>query len=112
MKPHRHLLRNDDRGISEVVGTILILGMTVSLFAAIIVWVTSIPTPQANTRLELDGQLIPLKDNSGNWAGVNITITHRGGERMSFLDTRIYLTITTATGVARTELPRPQATVA
>jgi len=109
MKPHRHLLREDDLGISEVMGTILILGMTVSLFAAIIVWVTSIPTPQASTRLELDGQLIPLKDNSGNWAGVNITITHRGGESMSFLDTRIYITITKATGVSRTEVLRTKA---
>ena len=112
MKPHRHLLREDDLGISEVMGTILILGMTVSLFAAIIVWVTSIPTPQASTRLELDGQLIPLKDNSGNWAGVNITITHRGGESMSFLDTRIYITITKATGVSRTEVLRTKGTIA
>src|SRR2546422_6360078 len=112
MKPHRHLLREDDRGISEVVGTILILGMTVSLFAAIIVWVTSIPTPQASTRLELDGALIPLKDSSGNWAGVNITITHRGGESMSFLDTRIYVTITKATGASRTEVLRTKGTIA
>ena len=112
MKPHRHLLREDDRGISEVVGTILILGMTVSLFAAIIVWVTSIPTPQASTRLELDGALIPLKDNSGNWAGVNITITHRGGESMTFFDTRIYITITKASGASRTEVLRTKGTIA
>src|SRR5205809_7887046 len=80
--------------------------MTVSLFAAIIIWVTSIPTPQAGIRLELDGQLIPLKDSSGNWAGVNVTITHRGGESLNFPETRIYLTITKASGTEKTEILR------
>ena len=45
MSPPRRILRDDDSGVSEVIGTILILGMTVALFAAIIVWVASIPTP-------------------------------------------------------------------
>jgi len=111
MKPPRRLVRNDSLGVSEVVGTILILGMTVSLFAAIIIWVTSIPTPQAGIRLELDGQLIPLKDSSGNWAGVNVTITHRGGESMNFADTRIYLTITKASGAEKTEILRLKGTI-
>src|SRR3989304_1732576 len=111
MKPPRRSLREDDRGVSEVVGTILILGMTVSLFAAIIIWVTSIPTPQQNTRLELDGQLIPLKDASGNWAGVNITITHRGGEALGFLGTRVYLTITKTSGASQTEVLRTKGTI-
>jgi len=111
MKPPRRSLREDDRGVSEVIGTILILGMTVSLFAAIIVWVTSIPTPPATTHLELDGQLIPLKDASGNWAGVNVTITHRGGESLSFLDTRVYLTITKTSGASQTEILRTKGTI-
>src|SRR2546426_415356 len=111
MKPPRRLRRESD-AVSEVIGTILILGMTVSLFAVIIIWVTSIPTPAANTRLELDGTLIPLKDANNNWAGVNITITHRGGESMNFVDARVYLTITKATGAYTTEILRLKGTIA
>src|SRR3989442_6440315 len=112
MTPPRCLMRDDDSGVSEVIGTILILGMTVALFAAIIVWVASIPTPQANTRLELDGQLVPLKDASGNWAGVNVTITHRGGESLSYQTTRVYLRITKASGATTTEILRLKGTIA
>ncbi len=111
MKPIRRYLREDDRGVSEVIGTILILGMTVSLFAAIIIWVTSIPTPTTNVRLELDGALIPLKDTNGNWAGVNVTITHRGGESLGFPETRVYLTITKASGTSQTEVLRTKGTI-
>ena len=98
MSPPRRMLRDDDSGVSEVIGTILILGMTVALFAAIIVWVASIPTPPTSVRLEVDGQLLPLKDSSGNWAGVNVTITHRGGESLDYIATRVYLRITKLSG--------------
>ena len=52
--------RKDERGVSEVVGTILILAMTVVLFASIILWVSSIPTPAAQTRLDMFGQMEPI----------------------------------------------------
>ncbi|MFQ5838642.1 MAG: type IV pilin, partial [Thermoplasmata archaeon] len=38
--------RFDDSGVSEVVGTILVLLITVIIFSSIIVWVYSIPTPR------------------------------------------------------------------
>src|SRR6266540_5344507 len=104
MRPPRRSLRQDRNAVSEVIGTIMILGMTVSLFAVIIIWVASIPTPQASTRLELDGTLIPLKDSNNNWAGVNITITHRSGEAVGYDATRVYLTITKASGLRTVEI--------
>ncbi|MBI4415432.1 MAG: type IV pilin N-terminal domain-containing protein, partial [Euryarchaeota archaeon] len=80
-------------GVSEVVGTILILLMTVVLFASIIVWVSTIPTPQASIRLDMDGQLSPFFDGAGNWAGANITVVHRGGERLLDFRTTIFLLV-------------------
>src|SRR5881296_2193675 len=112
MSPPRRMLRDDDSGVSEVIGTILILGMTVALFAAIIVWVASIPTPPTSVRLEVDGQLLPLKDSSGNWAGVNVTITHRGGESLDYIATRVYLRITKLSGAFTTEILRTKGTIA
>ncbi len=112
MKPPLRTLRDDHTAVTEVMGTILILGMTVSLFAVIIIWVTSIPTPTAGVRLELDGQLIPIKDVNNNWAGVNITLTHRGGESLNFFDTRVYLTIQKVSGARTTEILRLRGTIA
>jgi len=51
------VLREDESAISEVIGTILILAMTVVLFSTIIIWVGSIPTPVAQTRLDVDSKM-------------------------------------------------------
>jgi len=89
----RVILRHDDSGVSEVIGTILILAMTVVLFASIIIWVTSIPTPVAGTRLEIDAAFSPIYDGAGNEAGANITLRHQGGESLPFGSTAIYLSV-------------------
>jgi len=81
-----------DSGVSEVIGTILILAMTVVLFASIILWVSSIPSPEASTRLDMDGNLIPIYD-AGVWSGANITIQHRGGESLASHRTEILLVV-------------------
>src|SRR5207249_7957349 len=49
----RTILREDESGVSEVIGTILILAMTVVLFSVIIVWVSAIPTPAAQARTDI-----------------------------------------------------------
>src|SRR2546426_822813 len=56
----RTILREDESGVSEVVGTILILAMTVVLFSVIIVWVTNIPTPTAQTRTDIQSEMNPI----------------------------------------------------
>ena len=85
------ILREDKSGVSEVVGTILILGMTVTLFSVIIVWVSAIPAPIAQTRVDMTSSMLPIYGSSGQ-IGVNITLTHRGGEALYPVPTVIYVT--------------------
>ncbi len=85
------VLREDESGVSEVVGTILILAMTVVLFSTIIIWVSSIPTPVAQTRVDIQSQLTPMFSGGferGDW----INLTHNGGETLTSLATAIYIT--------------------
>src|SRR3989454_7973341 len=86
----RTILREDESGVSEVVGTILILAMTVVLFSVIIVWVTNIPTPTAQTRTDIQSEMNPIY-TGGVEIGVNITLTHQGGEPLQPIPTLIYV---------------------
>jgi flagellin-like protein len=86
------ILRDDDSGVSEVVGTILILAMTVVLFSTIILWVGSIPAPTTQTRVDIRPSMAPVYDGSGTEIGVNITLLHRGVERLNPANTIIYVT--------------------
>ncbi len=85
------LVRRDVSGVSEVVGTILILAMTVVLFSVIILWVTSFPTPVAQARLDVLSRMDPMYDAFGSEIGVNITLVHRGGESVEPVPTVIYV---------------------
>src|SRR5437870_12473672 len=87
----RTILREDESGVSEVVGTILILAMTVVLFSVIIVWVTNIPTPAAQARTDIQSEMNPIY-SAGVEIGVNITLTHQGGEPLPLVRTPIYAT--------------------
>jgi len=78
----RVILRDDESGVSEVIGTILILAMTVVLFATIIIWVSNIPTPAATARLDIEGDMVPLYDPFGIEVAGNITLRHVGGESL------------------------------
>ncbi len=84
------ILREDTAGVSEVVGTILILGITVTLFSVIIVWVSGVPAPVAQTRVDISSQMTALNPSTGS--GVNITLTHTGGESLYPVPTVIYVT--------------------
>src|SRR5437762_13428521 len=84
------ILREDESGVSEVIGTILILAMTVVLFSTIIIWVTNIPVPTAQSRLVLESTMNPL--GVGFASGVNITVRHLGGDRLQLGPTRAYVT--------------------
>lgn len=85
------VLRDDESGVSEVVGTILILAMTVVLFASIILWVGSIPTPTTQTRVDLKPTMTPVYA-AGVEIAVNITLLHRGVESLNPALTFIYVT--------------------
>lgn len=86
------VLRDDHSGVSEVVGTILILAMTVVLFSTIILWVGSIPSPTTQTRVDIRPTMVPVYNKSGVEIGVNITLLHRGVESMNPANTLIFVT--------------------
>ncbi len=71
---------DESKGVSEVVGTIIMLGITVTLFVTIIYFVQQVPTPQERVHVDLDGRLTT--------AGT-ITITHSGGQAIMEYDTKI-----------------------
>ena len=95
------ILREEKSGVSEVVGTILILGMTVTLFSVIIVWVSSVPTPVAQTRVDISSSMVPLYPGTSQ-PGVNITLTQNGGEALYPVPTVIYVTDEPASGLQTT----------
>src|SRR5437879_11220618 len=86
------VLREDESGISEVVGTILILAMTVVLFSTIIIWVSSIPTPVAQGRLDIASEMDQMYTAAGYEIGVILTLTPQGGEAVQPTPTIIYVT--------------------
>jgi len=87
-----------ERGVSEVIGTILVLGITVVLFASILVWVTSMPTPPATIRADMDGELTPILDEGGGWAGARLSARHRGGETLLSWRTNLFVTVERESG--------------
>ncbi len=80
----------EDYGVSEVVGTILILGMTVTLFSVVLIWIYTIPTPSPGIKVDFDGALKPIYKD-GEWDGVNITLLHKGGEALMYFSTEIFI---------------------
>ncbi len=84
----------DREGVSEIVGTFLILAITVIIFSGIILWVTSFPGPEPTRRADLDATAEP---------GVWINITHRGGEPLRGFLTDIVLLVNGETEVLQTQ---------
>lgn len=71
-----------DEAVSEIVGTILLLGITVSLFSVICVIVLSYPFLPSSPSTDLAGML----------EGEYLLIEHRGGKTLD-LGTKVSLTI-------------------
>ncbi|UCG69229.1 MAG: type IV pilin [Thermoplasmata archaeon] len=75
----------DDHGISEILADILILAMTVVLFAIIFAFVYSLPAPNEATYADFESDLT-LDAN-----GARINMTHNSGENLYQKWTDIYL---------------------
>lgn len=65
----------ENSGVSEVVGNILILMITVILFTGIIAFVNQIPVPEQATKADFDASI----SFSASGAQANLTVTHAGG---------------------------------
>lgn len=82
------------RGVSEVLGTILILALTVTLFSSIFFFVNTFPKPAAQPSSQFQGQLYYSYAAKGahSWTNVsNVVITHLGGPTIYGFNTVIYV---------------------
>lgn len=75
-------------GVSDIIGNLLILAITVTLFTGVLFFVTSLPGPSEKVYTDFSPSL-KLLGNSGNDAYINIT--HKGGEPLYKYRTHIYL---------------------
>lgn len=85
----------DRQGVSEVVGTILTLSITVVLFSSIIAMVDRFPTPNENMYTEFNATI-----DWSDWVSQNrsyIQVTNIGGTTMSGLTCRVVLSIDSST---------------
>ncbi|MEM4293829.1 MAG: CARDB domain-containing protein, partial [Thermoplasmata archaeon] len=73
-----NLLRENERGISEVVATLLVLVITVTLFSSIFAWINAMPPPMSKTYTEFSAKL-ETAYVAGNYS-FYVNITHAGGE--------------------------------
>jgi hypothetical protein len=74
-------------GVSEIIGSLLILAITVTLFTSILYFVSSMPGPQE--KVYTDFVSTASVDYANDKAYVNIT--HKGGETLSDYKTNIYI---------------------
>ncbi|MEE9593742.1 MAG: type IV pilin N-terminal domain-containing protein, partial [Thermoplasmata archaeon] len=93
--------RLDRAGVSEVLGTILVLLITVIIFSSIVLWVFTLPPPREGGNVLFDGFLAG-NYTGGIWNGAEVTLNHIGGENLHSGSTRIYLTIDNTTEVLKT----------
>jgi hypothetical protein len=77
----------DDGGVSEVIGNILILMITVILFSGIIAFVQQIPVPEQTTKADFSAAI----SFSGNYRHANLTLVHAGGKVLPTQDIRILI---------------------
>jgi len=69
---------SDQSGVSEVVGNIMILMITVVLFSTIVIYVGQIPTPEQQTKTDFAASV----SYYDSYTRANVTIKHVGGEAM------------------------------
>jgi FlaG/FlaF family flagellin (archaellin) len=80
-------IRNSHKGVTEIVGTILTVSITVVLFSGIMFFVGTMPQPKGTTTTSFAGE------TTYNNPDTYVNITQMGGQRLSNSDTRILLTV-------------------
>jgi len=76
-------------GVSEIVGNILILLITVVLFTGIMGFVQTMPVPRQVTKVDFAASMIYTG------TGANVTITHEGGAVLPAKTTEVYVEVDT-----------------
>ena len=75
--------------VSEIIGNLLILVITVTLFSGILYFVSSMPAPTPSTYGDFVGQVRYSGDSENPYC--NITIKHLGGQVLEDHNTNIIL---------------------
>ncbi len=81
MKVKGKKLYKKEKGVSEVLGSILILLITVMLFSTVFYYVSTMPTPHQRIYAQFDANLKIEQDANGNYY-LNITVKNVGGESL------------------------------
>jgi len=79
-------LRRCRRAVSDIIGNLLILAITVTLFSSIMFYVATIPSPEEQTYAEITYDLGEVVSSS-RW----IYLTHKGGQELINGSTNIYI---------------------
>lgn len=74
------------KGVSEIIGNLLILAITVTLFTSILYFVSSMPGPAEKVYTDFSSN-VALNPNGTAW----VNMTHKGGETLGDFKTNIYL---------------------
>ncbi len=82
----------DRSGVSEVVGNLLILAITVTLFSGIMFFVTSMPTPNEETYGDFSAT-IEFNTGIGGVTNTIMNVTHVSGQALENIETHIYVLI-------------------
>jgi len=77
-------------GVSDIIGNLLILAITVTLFSSVLFYVNNLPGPEENTYADFEYQLTPGLTTTG------INVTKTGGETLYNSDISIALIINDA----------------
>ena len=79
--------RWDRRGVSEIIANLLILGITVTLFSSVLMFVTQMPAPKQEVYTDFSATT-EIQPATGNcW----INVTNQGGQVLSDFRTKIYI---------------------
>ncbi len=77
----------DKGGVSEVIGNIMILMITVVLFSGIVAFVQQIPVPQQTTKADFSATV----SFTGNYQHANLTLVHAGGQALDVSKVKIII---------------------
>ncbi|MEM0152376.1 MAG: type IV pilin N-terminal domain-containing protein, partial [Thermoplasmata archaeon] len=82
-----------EKGVSEVIGTLLILTITVILFSSVFYYVATMPPPKSQVYASFQASY-----SINNEGFANITITNVGGESLNANTTNILFIFTNNSG--------------
>ena len=87
-------LRSDRRGVSEIIGNILILMITVVLFSTIVAYVGTIPVPETSTKADFAAT---VSFETAGTTTATLTVTHAGGVVLEAAQTAVFIQAGTTT---------------